>query len=132
MAGKEGTVSSRKTDSCCVGARADNEEQVLCEKYCRDSPIPYSEWKAEEEVLSPDGLFMALFLHTRKIDEKLQAVVQNMPTSASYVSPGIRNEVISILGSMVVEHIASLYAISEVNLLCVKADKLEMQVVLKI
>lgn len=76
--------------------------------------------QVEEDVLSPDGLFINLFLHKTESAEKLHAIVQTIPSNASYTSPGIQNEVIVILGSMIVEHI---YKTSEENFFCVKADK---------
>lgn len=79
--------------------------------------------KAEQEKTSFDGLFMALFLYTINKDKKLQAIIPSIPTYASYTSPEIQNEVISILGSMVVEQIASLYRTSEVDFFCIKADE---------
>lgn len=60
------------------------------------------------------GLFRKIFFNLKKY-EKLQAVIRTIPASASYISPEIQNEVLSILASVVTEQIATLYQRSNVG-----------------
>lgn len=63
------------------------------------------------------------FYYTIESEAELQAIIQNISTNTSYISPGIQNEVISILISMVLEQIVSFYGASELNFSSMKADE---------
>jgi Domain of unknown function (DUF4371)/hAT family C-terminal dimerisation region len=69
-------------------------------------------------LTEPSGLFVKLFQYTLQKDPQLASIYSTIPRNASYTSPKMQNEVISILANLIVEEVVKELGDAWYTLMC--------------